>query len=99
MSKLDKEQIKYLTQLCRIDCNEDEQNDLLKDLGEILNYMEQLNDIDTSSVKPCYQVLEDVSNVMREDTIGDTMPREIFLANAPSQIGGLIRVPTVIKQN
>lgn len=99
MTKLDKDQIKYLTQLCRIDCTEEEQTKLLNDLGSILNYMEQLNDIDTSSVKPCFQVLEDVNNVTRQDEIGETMPREVFLANAPSQIGGLIRVPTVIKQN
>jgi aspartyl-tRNA(Asn)/glutamyl-tRNA(Gln) amidotransferase subunit C len=99
MVKLDKAQIKYLTQLCRIECTEEEQNSLLKDLGEILNYMEQLNDIDTSSVPPCHHVLEDVVNVLREDIVGDTMPREVFLSNAPLQIGGMIRVPTIIKQN
>jgi aspartyl-tRNA(Asn)/glutamyl-tRNA(Gln) amidotransferase subunit C len=61
--------------------------------------MEQLNEIDTTAVEPCHHVLEDVVNVMREDAVGKTMPRDVFLANAPSQIGGLIRVPTVIKQN
>lgn len=99
MVKLDQAQIKYLTELSRIECTEDEQARLLKDLDKILNYMEQLNEIDTSAVAPCHHVLEDVVNVMREDVVGDTMPREVFLANAPSQIGGLIRVPTVIKQN
>jgi aspartyl-tRNA(Asn)/glutamyl-tRNA(Gln) amidotransferase subunit C len=34
---------------------------------------------------------------MREDKVGETLPRELFLANAPSHVGGLIRVPPVIK--
>jgi aspartyl-tRNA(Asn)/glutamyl-tRNA(Gln) amidotransferase subunit C len=99
MVKLDRAQIKYLTELCRIECTEEEQVNLLKDLDKILNYMEQLNEIDTTAVEPCHHVLEDVVNVTREDAIGETLSRDVFLANAPSHIGGLIRVPTVIKQN
>ncbi len=99
MGKLDKSQIKYLTQLCRINCNESEQEQLLKDLDGILKYMEQLNEIDTTNIAPCHHVLEDIVNVFREDEVGETMPREVFLANAPSHTGGMIRVPTVIKQN
>lgn len=99
MSKLDKKVIKSLIQLSRIDCTEEEQERLLKDLAGILEYMEQLQSIDTSHVEPCNHVLEDIHNVMREDISGETLPREVFLDNAPSHVGGLIRVPPVIKQN
>lgn len=98
MKQLDREMIKYLTRLCRIDCTEEEQESLLCDLGEILDYVEQLREIDTENIPPCNHVLEDIVNVMREDEVGESMPRETFLANAPSQIGGLIRVPPVIKK-
>ncbi len=99
MSKLDKETIKHLTHLCRIDCTEEEQEALLYDLREILSYIEQLRQIDTENVLPCNHVLEDIHNVMREDRIGDVLDREVFLANAPSHIAGMIRVPPVIKQS
>lgn len=99
MAQLDKETIKYLTQLSRIDCTEEEQDALLQDLQSILKYIELLQEIDTENVPACNHVLEGIANVMREDIAKETLPRELFLENAPSQIGGMIRVPTVIKQN
>lgn len=98
MANVDKETINNLTKLSRIQCSEEEREGLLNDLKNILNYIELLQEADTQDVPPCNQVLEDLVNVMREDQVGPTLPREIFLANAPSQIGGMIKVPTVIKQ-
>lgn len=98
MAKLDKETIKQLTRLCRIDCTEEEQESLLEDLKKILDYIEQLQQVDTKEVPPCNHVLEGMANVMREDVIGTVLDRESFLANAPAHIGGMIRVPPVIKQ-
>lgn len=99
MAKLDKETIKKLTRLCRIDCTEEEQDSLLKDLEQILAYIEQLQEVNTDNVPPCNHVLENMANVTREDVVGDVLDREAFLANAPSHIGGLIRVPPVFKQS
>lgn len=99
MSKLDKETIKYLTRLCRIDCTEEEQESLLKDLKKILDYFEQLEEINTDNVRPCNHVLEDMQNVMREDVVGEVLKRDDFLANAPSHTGGMIRVPPLFKQS
>lgn len=98
MVQLDRNTIKYLTMLSRIGCTEEEQEALLKDLQKILTYMEQLNEIDTENVSPCNNVLEDMVNVMREDVVGESMSRSTFLSNAPSQVGGLIRVPPVIRK-
>lgn len=99
MEQLDKKTIKNLTGLCRIQCTEEEEEAILQDLKKILSYIDLLNEIDTSDVKPCNQVLEGIVNVWREDATGETMPRETFLSNAPSQVGGLVKVPPVIKQN
>lgn len=98
MAQLDKETIQKLTRLCRIDCTEEEQEALLKDLRKILDYIEQLQEIDTSNIPPCNHVLEGMCNVMREDRIGPVLDREEFLGNAPSHIGGMIRVPPIMKQ-
>jgi len=97
MPQLHKETISKLTKLSRIDCSEEEQEKLLADLKRILNYIDQLQEINTDNVTPCDHVLADMLNVMREDVVGPTMPRETFLNNAPSHVGGLIRVPPVLK--
>jgi len=98
MAKLDAETIKQLTSLCRIDCTEEEELSLLEDLKKILAHIEQLQQINTDDVPACNHILEGMSNVMREDAVKNTLNREEFLANAPSHIGGMIRVPPVIKQ-
>lgn len=99
MGKLDKETIQELSRLCRIDCSEEEQESLLEDLKKILNHIEQLQQIDTENVPACNHILEGMANVMREDCIGELLSRESFLANAPSHVGGMIRVPSVIHKS
>lgn len=99
MAELSKETIDMLTQLSRIQCTPEEEEALLVDLRKILDYIAQLNELDTENVPVCNHVLESISNVMREDVVGETMPREVFLANAPAHIGGMIKVPPIIKQN
>lgn len=71
---------------------------MLADLQRILGYIEQLQAIDTEGVPACSHVIAGVSNVTREDVIKDTLPREVFLANAPDHVGGMIRVPPVLQQ-
>lgn len=101
MPALNKDTIKQLSKLSRIDCSEDEQDELLKDLEKIIAYMEQLHQINTDNVPSCYNVIEGMNTPLREDVIhpNELLDREAFLANAPSHIGGMIRVPTVIKQH
>lgn len=106
MAEINKETIQYLTRLCRIDCTEEEQEALLKDLKKILTYIEQLQEVDTSNTPACNHVLEEVSNVnanvnvnvMREDVVGKVLNRDVFLSNT-LHTGGLVRIPPVIKQN
>ncbi|MGA8165354.1 MAG: Asp-tRNA(Asn)/Glu-tRNA(Gln) amidotransferase subunit GatC [Waddliaceae bacterium] len=97
MSQLKREDIHYLAQLCRIRCTEEEEASLAKDLEDIRGYVKKLDEVDTENIPPCHHVLENFVNVMREDKAGETLPREAFLSNAPSHIGGMIRVPPVIK--
>lgn len=98
MAELTQETIKNLAKLSRIHCTPEEATALLGDLRKILEYIEQLNEVDTANTVPCYQVSEGLVNVMREDEVSEHLPREIFLANAPDQIGGMIRVPPIMQQ-
>ncbi len=99
MAELDKKTIKNLTQLSRIGCSEEEEEALLHDMKGILNYIDQLQTIDTENVAPCHQVLEGMVNVMREDKVGTPLTRQAFLSNVPKSAGGLVSVPPVIKQS
>ncbi len=98
MADLTRDTVKKISELCRIGCTEEEITALLHDLKDILGYVEQLGEVDTANVPPCNHVLKEMQNVMREDAVKETLPRETFLANAPEQISGLIKVPTVIKK-
>lgn len=97
MEEFDEKELLKLIKLCRIECTEEEKKALHQQLAKILKYIELLQEVDTEGVKPCNCVLETLTNAMREDEIGDGLPRDLFLANAPAHVGGMIRVPPVIK--
>ena len=64
-------------------------------LGQILEYMKKLNDVDTENVKPLPHVQE-VTNVFREDKNFPSPKKEDVLKNAPEVQGLYFRVPKVI---
>ena len=97
MAELDKKTIENLTKLSRIACTEEEQEAILVDLKKILKYAEQLDEIDTDQIPPCNQVLAELHNVMREDEVGEVIPRKDFLRNT-KQVGGLVQIPPVINK-
>lgn len=98
MADFDKQTLEYLKKLCRIDCDEEEEEDILKSLKRILEYVEQLDEVQVEKTKPCNYVQNGmVKNRWREDVPEAVAFREQFLANAPDQIAGMIRVPPVLK--
>ncbi len=94
---MNEEEFRKLTQLCRISCTEEEKDNFLGSIRQVLIYVDQLKEVDVGGVPPCNTVLETLSNVFREDIPEPPLSREAFLANAPSHVGGMIRVPPVIK--
>lgn len=98
MAQLTPQLLKNLAQLSRIHCTPEEETALLADLDKILKHVEQLNEVDVADCAPCYQVLEGMANVLREDEVTDHLSRETFLNNAPDQLAGMIRVPPILQQ-
>lgn len=95
---MDQESLTLLKHLARLDCTPEEEEDLLSSLTRVLDYVNLLNEVETEGVPPCRFVLRGMlQNKMRRDEVGELLPREAFLANAPDQIGGMIRVPPVLK--
>lgn len=99
MSSLNASLLKRLTNLSRIHCSEEEQESLLKSLSQILEYMQQLEEVDTENVPSCNHVLEGHVNVMRDDTTGTNLTQESFFTNVAEHRDGLIKVPPVIRKS
>lgn len=100
MTNFDSQALEHLKKLCRIECSEEENRDLLDALQKVLGYVALLDEVDTEGVKTCRYVLRGMlQNKMREDEVKDLLSRDKFLANAPDQIGGMIRTPSVLKQS
>ena len=99
MAHFDEKELDKLAKLCRIECREEERKSLQAQIAGVLNYVHQLSEVNTEGVEPCYTVLETAASVMREDEVGELLSREAFLGNAPAHVGGMVRVPPIIKFN
>jgi len=98
MANFNHDTLSYLKNLCRLDCSAEEDQDILECLPRILDYIKLLDEVNTENTKTCRYVLRGMlKNQMREDEVKDPLPREEFLSNAPDQIGGMIRVPPIMK--
>ena len=95
---MNKEELNKLARLCRISCTPEEEEKFVESISQVLTYIEELKKVDTQGVPCCNMVLETLSNVMREDIPGELLSREAFLANSPSHVGGMVKVPPVLKQ-
>jgi len=93
---LNEDEFSALVELAHIACTPEEEVKFRDSLGRILGYVEQLQQVPTDGVEPCIQVFP-FENRLREDQEGELISKQKFLGNAPDIVGGLIRVPSVIK--
>jgi aspartyl-tRNA(Asn)/glutamyl-tRNA(Gln) amidotransferase subunit C len=81
--------------LARLQLSEAELDRLTEQLGQIVGYVDQLAELDTSGVEPMAHAL-DISNMLVEDALQPSLPRELALSNAPKQDGKCYLVPAVL---
>lgn len=94
--KIDQKTVQNMAHLARLELSEQEQVKMVDDLSKILNWMDQLKELDTTNVEPMTHMSEEV-NVFREDIVKNELSREKGLRNAPSQNGEYFQVPKVIE--
>lgn len=90
-----KEDLLKIAALARIEVSEDELVGLLRDLSQIIAYVEQIQSIDTSGVIIKNPLVRE-ENIYREDVAKPSLPREKALANAPDADGEYFRAPRVL---
>jgi aspartyl-tRNA(Asn)/glutamyl-tRNA(Gln) amidotransferase subunit C len=88
------EEVAYVAALARLSLSEKEKEMYTHQLNGILAYMEQLNRLDTSKVEPLAHVTGAL-NVMRDDAVTPSLPREEALKNAPERTEKFFKVPSV----
>jgi len=93
---LDKEAVINIANLARIKVLEENLDHLARELSSIVDWVEQLNSVDTDGVEPLASVV-DVTLPLREDKISDGDCRDKVLANGPEVEDGCFAVPKVIE--
>lgn len=93
--KIDRQQVRKVAELSRLQLTEDEVDEFAGQLSAILEYMEKLNELDTADVEPLAHCLP-ISNVFRTDEVKESLGTERTLANAPQRDGGFFKVPKIL---
>lgn len=89
------DEVRHLAALSEINLNDDELTSLTTDIDNIVDYINQLDELDTNNVEPTFQ-LTGLHNIWREDTIEPQLPREKLLELAPAAENNQVKVPKVL---
>ena len=95
MSKISPTDVQKVAKLARLDISDEDLDKYAGQLEKILNYVAELEKIDTENVLPTTRAVEVVNNT-REDLVEDTTVREELLELAPNREGDFFRVPKIL---
>jgi aspartyl-tRNA(Asn)/glutamyl-tRNA(Gln) amidotransferase subunit C len=94
--KITREEVEHVALLARLKFSEEEKEKFTHQLNAILEYMEKLQELDTSRVEPTFHAVSR-RNVFREDRVISSAPQDLSLSNAPDGDRGFFRVPKIIE--
>jgi aspartyl-tRNA(Asn)/glutamyl-tRNA(Gln) amidotransferase subunit C len=93
---IDDRDVEHVARLARLALSDAEKARMREQLARILQYIDTLKELDVAGVEPTSHAVPLV-NVMRDDEVVPSRPREDMLANAPDRAGELFRVPRIIE--
>lgn len=94
--KITKEEVEHVALLARLKFSASEKERFTTQMNSILEYMEKLGELDTTHVEPTFHAVAR-TNVLREDGVKLSIPRDLCLSNAPDGDRGFFRVPKIIE--
>ena len=92
-----KKDVEYIADLSKLKIDEKDMDNFTKQIGDILDYFEKLDELDTDKVVPTAYTVP-MKNVMREDKVEPSMDIEKALANAIDKKAGSFRVPKIMSE-
>jgi aspartyl-tRNA(Asn)/glutamyl-tRNA(Gln) amidotransferase subunit C len=90
-------EVEHIAKLAKLEFTDAEKEKFTHQLNQILEYVEQMNKLDTSRIEPLSHVIE-LSNVFRVDEVKQGVSTEEALKNAPSKTEEFFKVPKVINE-
>ena len=94
--RITEEMVDYISLLSRLKPEEEEKRKMTAELEKIVSYMDVLNTLDTDAIEPMSHVFP-VKNVLREDVVEPSFPREELLKNAPGGDEEAYLVPKAVE--
>ena len=88
--------VKYVAHLARLALTPEEEQKFQAQLGNILGYVTQLNQLDVTNVEPTAHAVP-LANVMRPDETRPSLSHEDAMRNAPAQVNGLFQAPKIVE--
>ena len=92
---IDREQVRKVALLARLELTPEQEEQFTSQLSSILDYFEQLSELDVSDVEPTARAI-DVNNVTRPDALQPFADRIAILDIAPEQEGDFFKVPKIL---
>ena len=92
---IDKDTVLHVAKLSKLQLTDEEVEIFSKQLGDILNFIEKLNELNTDNVKPFYELINQ-ETPLRDDKVKEGLTRDEALKNAPQQEDGFFVVPRVV---
>ena len=89
------ETMEYVGILAKLELKDEEKESARQDMQKMLDYVDKLNELDTSKVEPMTHIFE-MGNVFREDEVTNGDDRDAMLANAPEVKEGQYKVPKTV---
>ena len=96
MLSLTIKEIEHVARLARLELSAAEKEEFTGQLNEILNFVEQLNQIDTTGIEPTAHAMQ-INNVYRPDQVKPSLDLEQALSNAPDRIDNFFKVPKTLE--
>ena len=96
--KINKEVITKLSDLTKLKFNKEAAEHISEDLAKMVNFINQLNELETDGIEPLVHMNEEINN-WREDKLGDVLDQEKALTNSPVKDSTYFKLPKVLDKN
>lgn len=94
--KITPEEVEHVALLARLQFSPQEIERFTTQLNSLLDYMDKLGQLDTRQVEPTFHAVNQ-KNILREDSVRSSLPRDLTLSNAPDGDRGFFQVPKIIE--
>ncbi len=92
---ISREEVEHVAHLSRLELSDAEMEHFAEQIGAILDFVRKLDELDTEGVQPMVHGIAGTQPV-RDDSVGESLPRPEAIANAPDAADGCFRVPRII---